>query len=78
MGERDRLSASMTRLGSGFTPPSEVANARFHFNNISLLLSEMERIKDVHKTLDVKIMDRLPLAPDIIEMRNQMASQTLR
>lgn len=58
--ERDCLSACMTRLGSGFTPPSEIVNARFHFDNIKHLLNEMDRIKDIPKHLDVKIVDRQP------------------
>ena len=78
MIERDCLSACMTRFGSGFCPPSEFINARFHFTNIQHLLNEMERIKDVPKHLDVKINDRLPLAPDVIAMREKMANQILQ
>jgi hypothetical protein len=78
MIERDCLSACMTRLGCGFTPPSEIVNARFHFTNIQHLLNEMERIKDVPKHLDVKIQDRLPLAPDVLLMRKELANQKLQ
>ena len=78
MIERDYLSACMTRFGSGFCPASEFINARFHFDNIKHLINEMDRIKDVPKHLDVKIADRLPLAPDILEMRAKMASQKLQ
>lgn len=78
MIERDCLSACMTRLGCGFTPPSEIINARFHFDNIKYLLNEMDRIKDVPKHVDVTITDRLPLAPDILLMNREMASQKLQ
>ena len=78
MIERDHLSACMTRFGCGFCPASEFINARFHFQNIQHLLNEMDRIKDVPKHLDVKIDDRLPLAPDIVEWRKQMANQILQ
>lgn len=40
--ERDYLSASMTRLGSGFMPPSVIAEARQHLANINHLMAEME------------------------------------
>ena len=78
MCERDSLSACMTRFSHGFSPASEFINARFHFNNIKHLLDEMDRIKDVPKHLDVKIADRLPLSPDILEMRAKRATQTLQ
>jgi hypothetical protein len=55
--ERDYLSACITRLGSGFTPPSEFVNARLHYENIKWILDELDRIKDVPKDGDVKIKD---------------------
>lgn len=42
--ERDALSAAFTRLGSGFTPPTVVAEAKMHLGNINRLMSEMEKM----------------------------------
>jgi hypothetical protein len=55
--ERDYLSASLTRLGSGFTPPSEIVNARYHFNNIKWILDELDRIKHIPQDSDVILKD---------------------
>ena len=55
--ERDYLSASLTRLGSGFTPPSEIVNARLHFDNIKWILDEFDRIKSVPQGTDVILKD---------------------
>jgi len=57
--ERDYLSACITRLGCGFTPPSEFINARLHYDNIKWILDELDRIKDVPQNKDVKIKDFL-------------------
>ena len=40
--ERDCLSASMTRLGNGFMPPSAISEARHHLENINQLMKQME------------------------------------
>lgn len=40
--ERDCLSAAFTRLGSGFTPPTVLANAKEHLTNINHLMVQME------------------------------------
>ena len=49
--EKDCLSAAMTRLGNGFTPPSAVAEARYHLTRVTDLVSQMEDLA------------RLPLNP---------------
>lgn len=47
--ERDSLSAAFTRLGSGFTPPTVVAEAKAHLGNINRLMSEMEKMATLPK-----------------------------
>ena len=42
--ERDMLSAAMTRMGSGFTPPTVIAEAKGHLTNINRLMTEMEKM----------------------------------
>lgn len=42
--ERDSLSAAMTRMGSGFTPPSVLSEARQHLANINSLMAKMEEM----------------------------------
>ena len=42
--ERDSLSAAMTRMGSGFTPPSVLSEARQHLANINGLMAKMEEM----------------------------------
>lgn len=42
--ERDCLSAAMTRMGSGFTPPSVLSEARHHLTNINHLMKQMEEM----------------------------------
>lgn len=41
---RDQLSASMTRLGSGFMPPSVVSEAKHQLIKMQDLVLEMEQI----------------------------------
>lgn len=47
--ERDALSASFTRLGSGFTPPTVLAEARTHLTNINQLMKQMEEMSHLPK-----------------------------
>lgn len=42
--EKDCLTASMTRLGSGFTPPTVISEAKYHLEEIKKLVSQMEAI----------------------------------
>ena len=42
--ERDCLTASMTRLGNGFMPPSAILEAKHHLTKIQTLVKEMEEI----------------------------------
>jgi len=42
LSQRDCLSAAMTRLGNGFTPPSAVYEAKHHLANINHLMNQME------------------------------------
>ena len=44
LNERDCLTASFTRLGSGFTPPSVLAEAKHHLETINALYAQMEKI----------------------------------
>lgn len=55
--ERDYLSASFTRIGSGFCPASEIINAREKIQNITWLLDQLDKIKDVNKDTPVEIKD---------------------
>lgn len=47
--ERDCLSASFSRMGSGFTPPSVLKEAKERVQNIQHLIDKMEKISDVPK-----------------------------
>ena len=47
--ERDALSASFTRMGSGFTPPSVVAEAKTHLTTINQLMKQMEEMSRLPK-----------------------------
>lgn len=47
--EKDALSASFTRMGSGFTPPSVLAEARTHLTNINHLMKQMEEMSRLPK-----------------------------
>jgi hypothetical protein len=51
--ERDALSACFTRLGSGFTPLSEIRSAQLHLDNIKGLLDKMDIIKEYPKTTPI-------------------------
>lgn len=42
--ERDCLTAAMTRLGSGFIPPSAILDAKHHLAKVQELVREMEAI----------------------------------
>lgn len=42
--QRDCLTASFTRLGNGFSPPSVLSDARHHLINIQTLLDKMEHV----------------------------------
>lgn len=42
--ERDCLTASFTRMGSGFTPPSVVLEAKEHLEKINTLMRQMEQL----------------------------------
>lgn len=42
--EKDCLSAAMTRMGSGFTPPTVLSEARHHLTNINNLMKQMEEM----------------------------------
>lgn len=46
---RDALSASFTRMGSGFTPPSVLSEAREHLTIINQLLQQIENISPLPK-----------------------------
>ena len=41
---RDCLTASMTRLGNGFTPPTVLSEAQQHLTELQTLLKQMEQI----------------------------------
>ena len=47
--ERDCLSAAMTRLGNGFSPPSTLLEAKHHLGNINNLIKQMEEMAKVPK-----------------------------
>ena len=57
MGERNSLSACMSRLGSGFTPPNELSTARYHLQNIHDILNELDRIKDGSKNDEIVLLE---------------------
>lgn len=40
--ERDALSLAVSRIGNGFSPPSVLAEAKHHLNNIAALIKEFE------------------------------------
>lgn len=61
--ERDALSASMTRMGSGFTPDSVVHEAKAHLQTIQNLVEEIDRIRHYPKTEIIPIKH----LPHIIE-----------
>lgn len=42
--ERDCLTASFTRMGSGFTPPSVLLEAKTHLTAINHLMVQMEKM----------------------------------
>lgn len=42
--QRDCLTASFTRLGNGFSPPTVLSEARYHLMNIQTLLDKMEQV----------------------------------
>jgi hypothetical protein len=57
--QRDCLTTSFTRMGSGFIPPSVIAEAKYHLINIQDLVREMEatvalpkKDKDSHRSSD--------------------------
>jgi hypothetical protein len=51
--ERDSLFSIVTRLGSGFCPPGQIAEARQIIRKMSSLLDDFEKIKDLPKDADV-------------------------
>lgn len=52
---RDLLSASMMRLGSGFSPDSVIRDAKENVLQIQKLIDEMERIRHYPKHQMIKI-----------------------
>ena len=42
--EKDCLSAAFTRMGSGFSPPSVLSDAKVHLGNINRLAKQMEEL----------------------------------
>jgi hypothetical protein len=40
--QRDCLTTSFTRMGSGFTPPTVIAEAKHYLTNIQTLVNQME------------------------------------
>lgn len=52
---RDQLSASMTRMGSGFSPDSVVKEARTHVQTMQHLVEEMDRIRVYPKDATIPI-----------------------
>ena len=42
--ERDALSLAITKLGNGFSPPTVIAEAKHHLQNINRLMSQMEQM----------------------------------
>lgn len=53
--ERDCLSASMARLGSGFTPDSVIREAKDHALKIQHLIDEIDRIRHFPKDSPVHV-----------------------
>jgi hypothetical protein len=47
--EKDLLSATMTRLGNGFSPPSVLSEARQHLTTIQNLIEQMEKMAPLPK-----------------------------
>ncbi len=47
--EKDCLSAAMTRMGAGFTPPTVLAETRHHLTNITHLVKQMEEMAHLPK-----------------------------
>ena len=50
--EKDHLTASMTRLGAGFTPPAAISEAKHHLEEIKKLVFQMEAIAALPKDKD--------------------------
>jgi len=46
---RDCLTACFSRMGSGFTPPTVLADAKFRIKEIQELLEKMEEIAELPK-----------------------------
>ena len=46
---RDSLTAAMTRLGSGFTPPSVISETRQYASEILTLVNQMEQLASATK-----------------------------
>lgn len=46
---RDCLSTCFSRMGSGFTPPTVLADAKYRIKEIQELLKKMEEIAEVPK-----------------------------
>jgi hypothetical protein len=44
LGEKDCLTAAMTRMGSGFTPPTVITEAKTHLTAINHLMTQMEEM----------------------------------
>lgn len=42
---KDCLTASMTRIGNGFSPPTVIAEAKQHLMDIQVLVKQMEEIQ---------------------------------
>lgn len=53
--ERDYLSASMARLGSGFSPDSVIREAKEHVAKIQSLVEEMDRIRHYPKDAQIPV-----------------------
>lgn len=47
--EKDCLSAAMTRMGSGFTPPTVISEAKTHLTTINHLMKQMEEMARLPK-----------------------------
>jgi len=58
--ERDCLTASFTRLGAGFTPPSVLAETRAHLDTINSLYYQMEKLALASKDSVVKEPSEFP------------------
>jgi len=52
---RDQLSASMTRMGSGFSPDSVVREARTQVQTMQHLVEEMDRIRAFPKDATIPV-----------------------